>query len=241
MKTALIPLWSWVWAGAMAASVALSAWLTPTQSMIAPGEVDLEASIPKSFGEWTYVPSAVTQVNLALKRDDDDLSDQIYDQVLMRTYRNPKGESVMLALAWGRQQRQEVKIHRPELCYVAQGFRVEANRPFDPLGASGPAGRAMIATHPRRVEPVLYWVRIGDTISSSAWQTRLYILKEGLGGRIPDGILVRTSQILRTQDGVPASHALQGRFLRDLVDAMPTSGRALLVPAGTQKLAELSR
>jgi EpsI family protein len=99
----------------------------------------------------------------------------------------------------------------------------------------------MIATHPRRIEPVLYWVRIGDTISSSAWQTRLYILKEGLGGRIPDGILVRTSQILRTQDGVPESHALQGRFLRELVEAMPNSGRDLLVPAKTQKLAELSQ
>jgi EpsI family protein len=181
------------------------------------------------------------QVNLALKRGDDDSPDQVYDQVLMRTYRNTKGESVMLALAWGRQQRQEVKIHRPELCYVAQGFTISTNRPFEPIGSPGPSGRAMVATHPRRVEPVLYWVRIGNTISSSAWNTRLYILSEGLKGRIPDGILVRTSQIVRTTDGVARSHDLQSTFLRELVDALPTEHKALLVPVVSDTLAGLSR
>lgn len=241
MTLTRIPTWSWIWAVGMLTSIALATWMTPTQSLRLPGEVDLESAIPKAFGEWNYVPSAAMQVNLAIKRDEDDLSDQIYDQVLMRTYRNNKGESVMLALAWGRQQRQEVKIHRPELCYIAQGFTVEANRAFDPLGAFGPSGRAMVATHPRRVEPVLYWVRIGNTISSSAWQTRLYILREGLSGRIPDGILVRTSQIVRTSDATSRSHALQSQFLRDLVEALPVETRTLLVPTEPRKLAEFSQ
>jgi EpsI family protein len=99
----------------------------------------------------------------------------------------------------------------------------------------------MVATHPRRVEPVLYWVRIGNTISSSAWNTRLYILSEGLKGRIPDGILVRTSQIVRTTDGVARSHELQSAFLRELVDALPTEHKALLVPVVSDTLAGLSR
>jgi len=241
MNARQIPVWTWLWSAAMGAAVALAAWLTPTHSMVVPGAVDLEATIPKAFGQWTHMPTAAMQVNLALKRGDDDSPDQVYDQVLMRTYRNVKGESVMLALAWGRQQRQEVKIHRPELCYVAQGFTISTNRPFEPIGSPGPSGRAMVATHPRRVEPVLYWVRIGNTISSSAWNTRLYILSEGLKGRIPDGILVRTSQIVRTTDGVARSHDLQSAFLRELVDALPIEHKALLVPVANETLAGLSR
>ena len=47
-----------------------------------------------------------------------------YDDVLMRSYTNAHGEVVMLALAYGRHQRQEIKIHRPELCYTSQGYAV---------------------------------------------------------------------------------------------------------------------
>ncbi len=38
----------------------------------------------------------------------------------LRSYVNANGDVVMLALAYGRHQRQEIKIHRPELCYTSQ-------------------------------------------------------------------------------------------------------------------------
>jgi EpsI family protein len=229
----------WAWGGAMAATVALAALLTPTESMSPPGAVDLEAMIPKSFGDWTFVPSATMQVDLAVRRDDQDESAQVYDQVLMRTYRTPAGEAVMLALAWGRQQRQEVKIHRPELCYVAQGFRIESSRPLQTLDLPGVEGRALLATSARRTEPVVYWVRIGNDISDSAWRTRWYILKEGIGGRIPDGILVRTSQVVRSASQMDASVEVQQRFLRELVAAMPEGQRSVLLPEQTPRMAAL--
>mgnify|MGYP003340463721 CR=1 FL=1 len=51
-------------------------------------------------------------------------TEQPYDQTLMRTYANSHGEQIMLALAWGERQRQDVKVHRPEVCYPAQGFAI---------------------------------------------------------------------------------------------------------------------
>ena len=231
-------MFSWGWAVAMLAAIGLGHLMTPTTSMSPPGAVDLEAMVPKQFGGWTYVPSAVTQVDLSVKRDGDEGSNtRVYDQVLMRTYRNPQGQSVMLALAWGRQQRQEVKIHRPELCYIAQGFRIESSRPLEGLGDGSVRGTTLLTASTRRFEPVIYWVRIGDTLSSSAWQTRLYILREGMAGRIPDGILVRTSQAMRNGSQVEASLEVQRQFLADLVAAVPPAQRAVLVPRETQRLA----
>jgi EpsI family protein len=231
-------MFSWGWAVAMLAAIGLGHLMTPTTSMSPPGAVDLEAMVPKQFGGWTYVPSAVTQVDLSVKRDGDEGSNtRVYDQVLMRTYRNAQGQSVMLALAWGRQQRQEVKIHRPELCYVAQGFRIESSRPLEGLGDGSVRGTTLLTASTRRFEPVIYWVRIGDTLSSNAWQTRLYILREGIAGRIPDGILVRTSQAMRNASQVEASLEVQRQFLADLVAAVPPAQRAVLVPRETQRLA----
>jgi hypothetical protein len=83
----------------------------------------------------------------------------------------------------------------------------------------------------------VYWVRIGDTVSRSAWQTRWYILREGVAGRIPDGILVRTSQVVRSAGQKEASVAVQQRFLTDLLGALPPAQRALLAPQGAQRIA----
>jgi EpsI family protein len=84
---------------------------------------------------------------------------------------------------------------------------------------------------------VVYWVRIGDTVSRNPWQTRWYILREGVAGRIPDGILVRTSQVVRSADRKEASVALQQRFLADLLAALPPAQRALLAPTDPPRLA----
>jgi len=232
-----LPFWPWAWCAAMLFAVAAAALLTPRVSMSLPGAVDLESTIPKSFGDWRHVPGVGAQVDLAVRRDAQDTTQEVYDQILMRTYRNSAGESVMLALAWGRQQRQEVKIHRPELCYVAQGFRIEGQRPFEPLGRGGPEGKTLIAASARRIEPVVYWVRIGESISLNAWQTRWYILSEGIAGRIPDGILVRTSRIVRNESRVDQSLQVQQGFLSDLVAALPPGQRGLLLPSVNDRIA----
>ena len=88
-----IRVFTWGWGVAMLAAIALGHLMTPTTSMSPLGAVDLESMVPKQFGDWTYVPSAVTQVDLSVKRDGDEGSNtRVYDQVLMRTYRNPQGQ-----------------------------------------------------------------------------------------------------------------------------------------------------
>jgi EpsI family protein len=139
----------------------------------------------------------------------------------------------MLALAWGKRQRQEAKIHRPDLCYVAQGFPVKslANKQFDGLLPDGKpvSGKHMVVMTAKGGEAVSYWMRIGTLYSENAFESRMQIFKEGLKGRVTDGILVRASQRIRTETDAQAAFPVLDQFLFDLVNASPENVRAMLV------------
>ncbi len=104
----------------------------------------------------------------------------------MRAYGNSRGDVVLLALAYGRNQRQEVKIHRPDVCYTAQGFQlVERSSVALPVqGTHGAqvSGMRMLVKAPGRVEAVSYWIRIGDVFTDNAWSIRYHIFQPGHGG-----------------------------------------------------------
>ncbi|WP_294639482.1 exosortase C-terminal domain/associated protein EpsI [uncultured Aquabacterium sp.] len=196
-------------------------------------EATLNRLIPKSFGEWVEVKSTVPQVTTAT---DQALSDQQpYDAQVMRTYRHSSGQTVMIAIAYGRNQRQEIKVHRPEVCYAAAGRKVVSIAPTEFGIESGDGqpviGMQMLTTLPRQEadELVLYWIRIGHTFSQSGLTQRLHILTEGLKGRRSDGILVRFSQIIPRNSDTAASKNLQQAFARELIAALPKEGRQLLI------------
>jgi EpsI family protein len=218
-------------AAVLIAATAFASWMTPKLVEVTDA-VDLEATVPRAFGDWKELPTPFAQVTLATGTEPD--MDQPYDQTVMRTYVNGQGQHVMLALAWGRRQRQEVKIHRPDLCYVAQGFQVKTLAPvrFDaiaPLSGGSVVGKHMLAGAPRYQEAVSYWIRIGTLFSEDAVDTRLHILREGLKGRVPDGILVRASMRVSSEEDLAATWPLLDSFLADLVTAVPDSARQMLL------------
>ena len=220
-------------ATAVMVGVALLAWsMTPAEVPYAAGS--LAAAIPTQFGDWREVESDVTQVSPTDTQDAARDINNPYDEIVMRTYSNSKGEIIFLALAYGGRQRQEVKIHRPELCYVAQGFKLIQRSPItleNPQSFRPVRAERMLVQAPGRTEAVSYWIRIGDIYSQSAWLTRYYIFKQGIRGRIPDGILVRVSQIVNDPGQVDNQlFSRQEAFVADLTQAMaPRSRRLLLV------------
>ncbi len=221
---------------AMLLATAAGAWLKPRldQQVEAPS---LEATLPDRFGggadAWQAIASPYVQAALSVSTDGKKTTDQPYDQTVFRSYRNPAGAVVMLALAYGKNQRQEVKIHRPELCYPAQGFQVQALLPtgYGALAGSNEpvTGHHMLVRGSQRLEAVSYWIRIGSVYSDSAWATRTHIVREGLAGRVPDGILVRASLPLATAEQAPQAYTLLDHFMAQLVAATPPPTRALLV------------
>jgi EpsI family protein len=221
---------SGVLAAVMLAAAAAAWVMTPTATPVT--RPTLAQLVPAHFGEWKAVGSSgLKVVDPSIGPAGGRATDTPYSDVLMRAYADGRGNVVLLALAYGAQQHQEVKIHRPEVCYVAQGFEVVSHSAATfPLaqGAHARGSRLLVRT-PDRIEAVSYWIRIGGTYSNSAWATRYYLFKEGLKGRVVDGILVRASQIVdSTEAASPNRFAVQERFLAELVQSLPPQWRTVL-------------
>jgi EpsI family protein len=193
----------------------------------------LEQAVPTAFGEWRLLPNPLVQASVAT--DGLTSTDQPYDEIVSRSYVNARGDVVMLALAYGKNQRQEIKVHRPELCYPAQGFKVLSIHPqtfqgiHSAVNDSDVTGQRMVVDAKGSKEIVSYWIRIGDTYSSSPWRIRWQILQEGLQGRMTDGILVRVSQRVSADTDPVPHHQLLEKFAGELVAALPKSTSAYLV------------
>ena len=208
--------------------------LTPTKE-VARHAVTLEELIPREFAGWSEAPGAIDQVNLKVATDDVATDRAPYDDVLMRTYRSSNGQQVMLALAYGRRQRQEHKIHRPEICYYAQGFKISAvgRRPVRLTNSLGVQSLQLVTRNRSRQEPVTYWIRIGNEFSDSAWTTRWIIFRDGMRGEVPDGILVRASSIVDGDAASAGALRLQTEFLSNLYSVLSPAARKLI--AGVEK------
>ena len=193
----------------------------------------LQEMIPLRFGDWIAEPEPEAQVVLALHTlgEPEAAQNATYDDVLMRTYRRADGARVMVAFAYGRRQTQEMKIHRPELCYYAQGFevqrlgqralRLDGDRRIDTV--------ALLTRNRSRTEVVSYWIRIGERLAHGAWDARWIIFRDGLDGAIPDGLLVRTSSLAGSPAQSEQEFTLQQSFVSDLYGAVPRRTRQFLV------------
>jgi len=231
MQSTKIPLRTSAWAAlAMLLAAALAALATPQLHALSAAP-SLESTVPMAFGDWKAISD--TQMQVDVSRGVETQSEQPYDQTVMRTYVNSQGLRVMLALAWGERQRQDVKVHRPEVCYPAQGYavvRLEAGTPLLMAGKAEPVPTVSLLAQGRGgMEAVNYWIRIGTQYGGDGLQARWYILKEGLAGRIPDGVLVRASQRIRNGEETVAVNKVMEGFLVELIGSLPLRSREMLI------------
>jgi EpsI family protein len=209
----------------LGAAVAAQAMIPHRKLGKAPTQDELERMIPKSFGQWTYEP----EVRLVEPPGDDSLSKQIYNAELARGYRDPEGHLVMFLVAYGASQSDRLQLHRPEICYAAQGFRVAQLKTVDlDLGADLPdlPVRRMLALRENRVEPITYWMRLGDTVATNAVERQVLKVEYGLRGYVADGALVRISTAGLPED---QAYALQTRFLSDFLKSVDPETRRFLI------------
>lgn len=138
----------------------------------------------------------------------------IYNSVLARTYVNNRNQRVMLSVAYGGDQADGTRVHRPEVCYPAQGFQVtsEGRRVLMLNGHALPV-RVVMATLGTRSEPITYWMVVGSQVVTSGGEQKLVELRFGLQGYIPDGMLVRVSSI---DTDMEAGLSVQREFIEDL-------------------------
>jgi EpsI family protein len=213
----------------MVAAALLAIVLTPTRLTAATApKIDLETMIPRQFGDWHQlqeldVIAVNPEVQATIKK--------IYQQTLSRTYINSNGQQIMLALAYGDNQSDNLQVHKPEQCYPAQGFEIlhsvmgslhlVRNKKDIPV-------KFLVAKQGARVEPITYWITVGNEVAVNGWKWKLAQLKYGLTGKVPDGMLVRVSSVSIDEK---LSFSIQQNFINAMLDSMRLEDKTHLIGA----------
>lgn len=156
-------------------------------------QFNLDQAVPRAFGDWTVDTNIIP---LPPSPDQQSVLNQIYDQILSRTYVNGKGERIMLSITYGSRQNQQMRAHRQEVCYSAQGFKISGLQRLQlSVGGRPISSTRMVATQGSRVEPVTYWFTMGDQVVLTYFEREWAQFEYALAGYIPDGYLVRISSI----------------------------------------------
>lgn len=206
---------------ALLAAAGLALALTPREKVADHGpKIDLETMIPKKFGDWK-----IDEEIVPLKADPAQtaLLNKLYNQILARTYVNGSGQRVMLSIAYGGDQSESMQVHKPEVCYPAQGFQMlkEADGNLN-TGYGAIPVRHLVAAQGQRIEPITYWITIGERVAGSSMKWKLEQLKYGLTGKIPDGMIFRVSSISSDES---VAYQVQDGFVKELLRFMPPEDR----------------
>lgn len=178
-------------------------------------KVALEQLFPTSFGAWQLDTRQPVQL---IAPDQAAMLSKIYNETLSRTYVNSQGDRIMLSVAYGGDQSDGTRAHRPEVCYPAQGFQISNDKRGSlALAQLQLPVRHLVARQGGRIEPITYWVVIGERIALSGTEQKLAQLSYSTRGLIPDGMLVRVSSIDADEGHAYTVHA---RFVADMAQAI---------------------
>lgn len=184
----------------------------------------LETIIPSSVGPWRQMAGGDLVLPGEAPKND------FYDQELKRVYLAEGAPAMMLLIAYcARPQQGLLQVHDPRICYPGAGFELEGNDRLSLAIGEGARLQAQGFTgvRPGRTEQVLYWMRAGDEITRPGQDQHLAIIRTMLGGKVPDGLLVRLSAIGKG----PAIRRQIERFAHSLLGSVSAEGRQLLLGA----------
>lgn len=168
---------------------------------------------------------------------EDSLAARLYGQTVGRVYSAEGKLDIMMLIAHGDTQNDDLQLHRPEICYPFFGYSISRSHKVDlPIsgGVTLPC-RSLLASAPDRSETILYWSRLGQYFPTDRRQQQTDRLVTALKGEIADGLLARFS----TSGGDPqAGEAAMASFVPRLLEAMAPGARGVFV--GTARASALA-
>ena len=208
--------------GVVSASAAM-VQLVP-HSKVGVAKIDLEQAFPDEFDGWHIDETTRAFVRPAL---DQGKLYGLYDQVLEQAYVNDKGERVMLSVVYGNEQAGALELHRPEVCYQYNGYRVlERQTATMALAGQSVSVINLQAELPGRFEPITYWIVIDGEPAAGPRAYHWRLVSFALRRQVPDGLLIRVSSInLDPKSAFDLHH----RFADSMVRAMSAAHRAQVI------------
>ena len=187
----------------LAAGAAFSYFNTPRALASPITEARFQGLIPSKVGGWTSRKSAELVVPA-----EDEGQDKLYENLETRIYEGNGLPAMMLLIAYSSVQRNDVQVHRPEVCYPAAGFPIVWTKPATiEAGNRTLLGRELLADRGGLNERIIYWVRVGDEFPIGWADQRLTMALSNARGVTPDGVLFRVSTI--EEDPERAASALR--------------------------------
>ncbi len=202
-------------------------------SLLAPGQ-KIATIIPSTFGKW--VSRDVS--DLFAPPTEDSLQAKLYGETVGRMYVNSSsGTQILMLMAHGDVQSNELQLHRPEVCYPAFGLTINSSDPMTvPLASTvNLPARALIAESAQTKVATIYWTRLGEYLPVSGTEQRLDRLRTAISGYIPDGLLARFST--ESSEPIRVLPAISG-FIEELVLAVQPAARRPLI--GSARAADLA-
>ena len=208
----------------LAAFAGAQAWRPTSRLADTRPKVELETMFPKAFVDWRVDDRMPVQL---ISPDTQAMLNKIYNQTLSRTYINARGDRIMLSVAYGGDQSDATRAHRPEVCYPAQGFQINSKQDgVVSLGGQPLRVRRLVSQLGNRVEPITYWITVGERITLSGTEQKLAQLSYSTRGVVPDGMLVRVSSIDADAAKAYRSHEA---FVADMARAVPGALQAQVI------------
>jgi EpsI family protein len=214
-----------------ASTAGVAALMTPRRYEPGVNRIRLDDAVPTSVGPWR------AQTSGAFILPEDAAAASAYDQIITRRFAGATGPDIMLLIAHGAAQSGLMRVHRPEVCYSSAGFQIRGLHSLDlaispshtispsqPGAAHTIAAQTFVGVRDDRVESVLYWTRIGGFFPRNLMAQRLIMLRLGLAGLIPDGVLVRISAL-----GAGEVAPVLAQFATQWVRQAGPAGQALLL------------
>lgn len=184
--------------------------------------------LPRQVGVWMSQDVG----NLVAPKIENSLADRLYNETVERVYHNTQtDDQVMLLVAHGDRNTDDLQLHRPETCYPAFGFDLTATAPTRVALAPNAMlpGRRLVAQALERRESIVYWSRLGEYLPTNNSEQRRDRLRTAMDGYVADGLLARFSAL---GEDPARSFVMLESFITELLRATPKAGRGALI--GTQ-------
>ena len=222
--------------GALCAVGAVGAYgLIPRKRMSLMSNLSFKDIVPVAFGPW----SSRDVTDLVDAHIENSLESRLYDETMERVYTNREsGDELMVLLAHGDSQTNDLQLHRPEVCYPAFGFEILSNKKAGLNLAQGAVlpVRQLVAASPGRKENIVYWTRLGEFLPASEAEQRADRFQTVLHGYVADGLLARFSLV--SEDAASAMSTLGG-FITGFIKASNAHQRGALI--GTRLAGSISK
>lgn len=175
-------------------------------------------SIPVEIGEWQMVSE---------KTDMNPSTSEFLNDVLFRTYKRVDGKTIIIAIAYGADQKQNFSIHVPEGCYRAAGSDVTSLDVVSHPDIPGLELKRLLIMDREKAEPMQYWIVLNGKVITNHFERKIKQVYYSLFNVQAGGVLVRVSSISDNKD-YQKDYEIQKSFILSMYKTLNPELRRLL-------------